>query len=122
MEIVPLREELVIEVSLSPADRGYVSLNQFAQVKLSAYDFFRYGGLDGKVAAIAADTDTGKNDEHFYRVTVHTDKSWLGSDPGHLSITPGMQGEVDIHVGSRSIFWLMIKPILKLKHEALREI
>jgi adhesin transport system membrane fusion protein len=122
MEVVPLKEELVIEVSLSPADRGYVSINQFAQVKLSAYDFFRYGGLEGKVTAIAADTDTGKNDEHFYRVMVHTDKAWLGDNAGQLPITPGMQGEVDIHVGSRSIFWLLIKPVLKLKHEALREI
>lgn len=122
MEIVPLKEELVIEVNLSPADRGYVGINQYAQVKLSAYDFFRYGGLDGKVASIAADTDTGKNDEHFFRVTIHTEKSWLGDHSGQLPITPGMQGEVDIHVGARSIFWLMIKPVLKLRHEALREI
>ena len=122
MEVVPSREELVVEVNLNPADRGYLGIGQYALVKISAFDFFRYGGLDGKVTAIAADTDTGKNDEHFYRVTVSTEKSWLGSDPGHLDISPGMLAEVDIHVGSRSIFWLLIKPVLKLKHEALREI
>jgi adhesin transport system membrane fusion protein len=122
MEVVPLKEELVVEVSLSPADRGYINIDQFAQVKISAYDFFRYGGLDGKVTAIAADTDSGKNDDHFFRVMVHTDKAWLGDHAGQLPITPGMQGEVDIHVGSRSLFWLLIKPVLKLKHEALREI
>jgi adhesin transport system membrane fusion protein len=122
MEVVPSREELVVEVSLSPADRGYLSIGQQALVKISAFDYYRYGGLDGKVTAIAADTDTGKNEERFYRVTISTDKSWLGDAPGEFPISPGMQAEVDIHVGSRSIFWLLIKPILKLKHEAFREI
>ena len=122
MEVVPSREELVVEVNLNPSDRGYLGIGQYALVKISAFDFFRYGGLDGKVSAIAADTDTSKNDEHFYRVTVSTEKSWLGNDPGQLGISSGMLAEVDIHVGSRSIFWLLIKPVLKLKHEALREI
>jgi adhesin transport system membrane fusion protein len=122
MEIVPAAEELVIEVTLNPADRGYVSLNQPALVKLSAYDYFRYGGLEGRVTAIAADTDAGKNEEPFYRVTVSTHKSWLGDAPGQFPITPGMVGEVDIQAQSQSIFWMLIKPVLKLKHEAFREI
>jgi adhesin transport system membrane fusion protein len=122
MEIVPLGEELVIEVNLNPADRGYVSLNQPALVKISAYDYFRYGGLEGRVTAIAADTDTGKNEEHFYRVTVSTKRSWLGATPGQFPITPGMVGEVDIKARSQSIFWMLIKPVLKLKHEAFREV
>jgi adhesin transport system membrane fusion protein len=121
MEIVPAGEELVIEVTLNPADRGYVSVNQPALVKLSAYDYFRYGGLEGKVTAIAADTDAGKNEEPFYRVTISTRKSWLGASPGQLPITPGMVGEVDIQAQSQSIFWLLIQPVLKLKHEAFRE-
>jgi adhesin transport system membrane fusion protein len=122
MEIVPLGEELVIEVNLNPADRGYVTLNQPALVKVSAYDYFRYGGLEGRVTAIAADTDTGKDEEHFYRVTISTTKSWLGDDPGQFPISTGMVGEVDIHAHSQSIFWLLIKPVLKLKHEAFRKI
>jgi membrane fusion protein, adhesin transport system len=121
MEIVPAGEALVIEVTLNPADRGYVSVNQPALVKLSAYDYFRYGGLEGKVTAIAADTDAGKNEEPFYRVTVSTHKSWLGPSPGQLPITPGMVGEIDIKAESQSIFWMLIKPVLKLKHEAFRE-
>jgi adhesin transport system membrane fusion protein len=122
MEIVPLGEELVIEVNLNPADRGYVTLGQPALVKISAYDYFRYGGLEGKVTAIAADTDTGKNEEHFYRVTVSTTKSWLGANPSQFPISTGMVGEVDIMAHSQSIFWLLIKPVLKLKHEAFRNV
>ncbi len=122
MEIVPEREVLVVEVNLSPADRGYVNVDQPALVKISAYDFFRYGGLEGKVTAIAADSDVGKNEEQFYRLIVTTDRAYLGEDAARLRIKPGMVGEVDIKVDSRPIFWLLVRPVLKLKHEAFRQI
>ena len=121
MEVVPLKDELVIEVSLDPSYRGYVRKDQFAFVKVTAFDFVRYGGLDGKVTSVAPDTDVGKDDNHFYRVMVATEKGYLGDDPKQLPITPGMQAEVDIHVESRSIFWLLLKPVLKLKHESFKE-
>jgi adhesin transport system membrane fusion protein len=121
MEVVPNKEELVIEANLNPANRGHVQKGQFALVKISAYDFVRYGGLDGKVTAIAADTDVGKNEESFFRVRVVTDRAYLGEKAGILPITSGMQAEVDIHVDKRPLIWLLLKPVLKLKQEALRE-
>ncbi len=122
MEVVPVREQLVVELRLNPADRGYVSLNQEALVKISTYDYLRYGGLNGVVTGIAADTDTGRNEEQFYRVIVSTDKAWLGKQKGEFPIKPGMLGEVDIKVDSQTIMWSLVKPVLKLKAEAFREI
>ncbi len=122
MEVVPLKDQLVIELKLNPADRGYVNLKQEALVKISTYDFYRYGGLIGTVKGIAADTDIGKNEEQFYRVIVSTDKTWLGDQPGLYPITPGMLGEVDIKVDTQMILWSLLRPVLKLKTEALREI
>ena len=122
MEVVPLKDQLVIEVKLNPGDRGYVNMKQEALVKLSTYDYLRYGGLQGSVTGIAADTDLGRNDEQFYRVVVSTDKSWLGDQPGQYPITPGMVGEVDIKVDTQMILWALLKPILKLKADAFKEI
>jgi adhesin transport system membrane fusion protein len=122
LEVVPVREQLVVELRLNPADRGYVSLNQEALVKISTYDYLRYGGLNGVVTGIAADTDTGRNEEQFYRVIVSTDKAWLGKQKGEFPIKPGMLGEVDIKVDSQTILWSLVKPVLKLKAEAFREI
>ena len=122
MEVVPLKDQLVVELRLNPTDRGFVMLNQSALVKVSAYDFYRYGGLEGQVSAIAADTDSGRNEEQFYRVVVSTNKSHLGNSPGVMSISPGMTAEVDIKVDTQSIFWALLRPVLKLKHEAFREI
>jgi adhesin transport system membrane fusion protein len=122
MEVVPLKDQLVIEVKLSPSDRGYINMKQDALVKISTYDYLRYGGLDGTVTGIAADTDLGRNEEQFYRVIVSTDKSWLGSKQGQFPITPGMVGEVDIKVDTQSIMWALLKPVLKLKADAFKEI
>ena len=122
MEVVPLKDQLVIEVRLNPSDRGYLSLNQEANVKISTYDYLRYGTLPGKVTEIAADTDTGSNQEQYYRVVVSTDKSWLGEQSGQYPISPGMTGEVDIKVSNQAIIWSLLKPILRIKNEAFREI
>lgn len=122
MEVVPLKEQLVVEVRLSPSDRGFVMVGQSALVKITAYDFYRYGGLEGRVMGIAADTDLGKNEEQFYRVVIATDKSHLGGQSHIMGITPGMTADVDIKIDTQSIFWALLRPVLKIKHEAFREI
>jgi adhesin transport system membrane fusion protein len=122
MEVVPIKDQLVIELKLNPADRGYVAVGQSALVKVSTYDYLRYGGLIGKVTSIAADTDLGRNEEQFYKVVVTTDKAWLGDGPSEYPISLGMLSEVDIKIDSQTILWSLIRPVLKLKAEAFREI
>ncbi len=122
MEIVPVGDELVIEARLSPVDRGYVQAGQKAVVKISTYDFVRYGALDGVVERIGADTNTDTaTGQPYYVVIVRTAKTFLGETAGELPITPGMQATVDIHTGSRSVLSYLVKPVLKLRHEAFRE-
>jgi len=122
MEVVPVDEALVIETQLAPADRGYVVMEQRADVKISAYDFLRYGTLPGRVTQIAADTDPGTPETGpFYRLVVNTDKSFFGTAEKPERISPGMTAEVDIHVGSQPFIWYLLKPVLKLKKEAFRE-
>jgi len=121
MEIVPVKDRLVIEVKLSPMDRGHVSEEQSSLVKISAFDYYRYGGIDGKVVSIAADTDVDKDNTQFYVVIIETDKSYVGDVPGAMAIKPGMTAEVSIKIDSQSLLWALLRPILKIKHEALRE-
>ena len=122
MEIVPTKDQLVLEVKLMPADRGYVKLGQEAVVKISAYDFYRYGGLEGKVQAIAADTDEGRNQEQYFRVIVETKQAYFGDISQGMLITPGMNGEVDIKVETQSLLWALLRPIFRLKAEAFKEV
>ncbi|MBK8175172.1 MAG: HlyD family type I secretion periplasmic adaptor subunit [Rhodospirillales bacterium] len=121
MEIVPIDDRLVIEAKLSPTDRGYVDAGQPALVKVSTYDFARYGGLSGTVRQVAPDASIDRNGGAFFDVVVETDRSYLGDTAGKLPITPGMQATVDIHTGSRSVLDYLITPVLKLRYEAFRE-
>ena len=90
-------------------------------VKLSTYDFARFGGLDGKVSMVAPDTSIDENGETYFRIFVQTDKTYLGDNPDQYKITPGMQATVDIHTGEKSVMEYLLKPVFKLKDEAFRE-
>ena len=121
MEIVPTGENLVIQSRLNPTDRGYVNEGQKALVKISTYDYARYGGLDGTVIQVAPDTSMDENGQPYFRVIVQTEKNYLGSEEGSLPIVPGMQATVNIHTGKKSVMDYLIKPVLKLRDEAFRE-
>ncbi len=121
MEIVPTGAKLVIDARLNPVDRGYVTLEQPVVVKLSTFDYARFGGLDGHVMMVAPDTSIDEEGEHYFRVLVEVDKTYFGDDPDLYKITPGMQATIDIHTGEKSVMEFLIKPVLKLKSEAFRE-
>jgi len=121
MELVPTGDRLVVEAKLNPIDRGYVNEGQAATVKISTYDFARYGGLEGIVIRVAPDSSTDEDGAPYFRVVVQTDKNFLGLREGNLPITFGMQATVDIHTGEKSVMDYLVKPVLKLRHEAFRE-
>ncbi len=121
MEIVPTHEKLVIVARLNPIDRGYVEEGQRVVVKVTSYDFVRYGGLEGVVAHIAADANSDANGRPYFRVIAETEKAYLGEEEGSLPIVPGMQASIDIHTGSKTVIEYLLRPVLKLRHESFRE-
>jgi adhesin transport system membrane fusion protein len=121
MDIVPTGGKLVIEARLRAIDRGYVREGQPAVVKISTYDFVRYGTLEGTVIRVAPDAAAPERGEPYFPVTVETERSHLGDPARPLSITTGMQATVDIHTGSRTVIDYLVKPVLKLRAEAFRE-
>lgn len=121
MEIVPVEDSLLIEAKVRPEDIGFIKPDLPAVVKLTAYDFSIYGGLEAKVENISADTILDEEGNSFYVVRVRTEKSFLGSVESPLSIIPGMQSSVDIITGKKTILDYILKPIFKARQNALRE-
>jgi membrane fusion protein, adhesin transport system len=121
MDIVPSNDMLVIEARLNPQDVGYVEAGQKAVVKISTYDYIRYGGLDAEVILVSPDSLQDADGNTYFRVIAATDRSYLGSEPGDLPITAGMEATLDIHTGSNTVLHYLLKPVLKLKSEAFRE-
>jgi membrane fusion protein, adhesin transport system len=122
VEIVPVEDLLRVEVKVRPSDIAFVHPNQPALVKISAYDFSIYGGLEGEVEKISADSSVDEDTrEVFYLVTVRTEDSELGSGEQALSIIPGMVASVDIMTGKKTVLDYLLKPINRARQEALRE-
>lgn len=122
VEIVPTEGTLLIEARIKPADIAFLTPNQKAIVKFTAYDFTIYGGLDAKLEQIGADSITDeKGKESYYLVTLRTGKNFLGTKEKPLPIIPGMVATVDILTGKKTILSYLLKPVLKAKYMALQE-
>lgn len=124
MEIVPHEDTLLVEARVKPADIAFLRPGQDAMVKLSAYDFSIYGGFPGTLEQIGADTLTpdkpGERAESYYLVQVRTRAAPRdGAKP--LSIMPGMVGTVEIHTGKRTVLHYLLKPIVRVRDDMLRE-
>ncbi len=121
VEIVPADDSLLIEANLDPRDIAFVKLGEHASVKISAYDYVRYGALDGEVVRIGADTIQSADGTELFQVIIRTDRAWLGTEDAPLPITPGMVASVDIQTGEKTVLTYLSKPILRARSEALRE-
>lgn len=124
MEIVPSSEILLVEAKIDPKDIAFINPKQQAIVKITAYDFSIYGGLEGKIVEISADSikdKESKDDRSYYKVVIRTEKNYLEKDGEKLPIIPGMIASVDIKTGKKTILDFILKPILKTKENALHE-
>jgi membrane fusion protein, adhesin transport system len=121
LEIVPADDKLLIETKIKPADIAFLYPGQKTVLKFTAYDFSIYGGLEGDVVHISADTITDKNQEEFYLVQIKANKDFIGKNENTKKIKVGMTVQTDIITGKKTIMQYLMKPILKAKHNALRE-
>lgn len=120
-KIVPIEDSLILETRVQPSDIGFIKKGLPAKVKFTAYDFAVYGGLDGTVEQVSADTMTDEEGKSYYLVRIRTEKNYLGTDAQPLSLMPGMMASVDVIVGKHTILDYLLKPILKTRELALRE-
>ena len=125
LRITPLDEELFVEARVRPRDIANIRPGQPATVKLTAYDYTVFGALEGRVAVVSADTfkDERARDPDasaHYRVTVRMEMADLPARQAALEIRPGMQAQVELHTGEKTVLSYLTKPLYKSR-EALRE-
>lgn len=115
VEITPLDDALVIEGRVRPSDIAFIRLGQHALVKITAYNFATYGGLEGRVFEISPDAIEApeKPGETYYRVKVRTTKSYLETAGKTLPIGPGMTTQISIKIGEKSLLAYILKPLTK---------
>jgi adhesin transport system membrane fusion protein len=122
MEVVPMGDKLLVETRVKPSDIAFIKVGDRALVKVTAYDFSIYGGLEGRVVQISADSIYDENEKQaYFNVIVQTDRSYLEAAGRRLPITPGMMTDTQIITGRRSILNYLLNPVLRAKSEALTE-
>ena len=127
MQIIPVNDELILEAKVSPADISRVETGQEATVRFDPFDYTIYGGVQGKVVYVSADTlkeDSGDGVDIYYRVHVKptlVDGVVISTVGKVLQILPGMTAQVDIRAGDRTVMEFLLKPIRKTLSESFGE-
>ncbi|WP_027017266.1 HlyD family type I secretion periplasmic adaptor subunit [Comamonas composti] len=122
LEVVPDKDEILVEARLNPADRGYVRVGQATKAKITAYDFLRYGFVPGEVTLVAPDADRDPNQPQagsYFRIQANLRQPWVGRTDNR--ITTGMQAELDLLLGHEPFIWYLLRPMLRIQSEAFRE-
>jgi adhesin transport system membrane fusion protein len=122
MEVVPMGDKLLVETRVKPSDIAFIKVGDKALVKVTAYDFSTYGGLDGRVVQVSADSIYDEVERQaYFNVIVETNRAYLVAAGRKLPIAPGMMTDTQIITGRKSVLSYLLKPVLKARSDALRE-
>jgi HlyD family type I secretion membrane fusion protein len=120
-ELVPADQELRAEAKILPKDIGHVKLGQKVKIKVSTYDFARYGFIWGDLTRISASTFLNEKGEPHYKAQVTLSKNHVGDDPALHVITPGMTVMAEVMTGDKTLLQYMLKPIFTQLQQSFHE-
>jgi adhesin transport system membrane fusion protein len=121
VEVVPVDDQLVFEAQVLPSDIGFVKVGQTARIKLTAYDYSIFGAMTGTVKHVAPDAVANEKGESFFIARIETPTPVLESRGRQLQVMPGMQAQVDIITGYKTVWDYLTKPLLAVRENAFRE-
>ncbi|WP_404471192.1 HlyD family type I secretion periplasmic adaptor subunit [Vreelandella venusta] len=119
VEIVPSDEQLLVEARIAPQDIAFLHPGQPATIKLTAYDYAIYGGLQAELDHISADTITDDDGNTFYLVRVRSSEDENIAE--RLQVIPGMTAQIDIVTGKRTVMQFLLKPVLRAWRDSMGE-
>ena len=117
MQISPMYNELFVEVKINPADVGSLTLSLPASVKVDAFDYTIYGGLEGELIYLSSDTLTQEGADGqstvYYKALVKIDPNSNNPKLNHTDLKAGMTAGIDIQTGKRTILQYIMKPVTR---------
>ena len=142
--LVPQESQLEIEAMVSNRDIGFVHPGQAAEIKVDTFTFTRYGLLHGKVLGVSQDaisrdkpqdkqnekggapgadnaSSEPKGQEMSYAARVSLDRTQMQIDDNLVNLGLGMAVTVEIKTGERTVLSYLLSPIMRYKHDTLRE-
>ena len=133
MTLVPGGDALLAEVWVTHLDAGLVQAGQAAKLKLTAYPFQQYGLIGGRVRHVSPDAgepaeqksarNAGIQDQPAsgFRALIELPEPFLQAQGKRYRLSPGMQVNAEIKLGTRTVLQYLLSPVQKTLHEAGRE-
>ncbi len=120
-EIVPVDNDLIVEAQFSPSDVGHLEIGQTASVKVQAFDFARYGAVEGVLEQLSATTFKENDGTIYYKGIIRLSQSHVGDNPIENMILPGMTVDIDVNTGERTLLRYLLRPVYESIDRALTE-
>jgi len=120
-KVVPLDEDLVADVRISTRDIGFVTVGQPVQIKVAAFDYARYGRIEGILKSVSPTTFFDQDKSPYYQGRVTLAANHVGDTHRQHLILPGMTVEANIATGEKTVLQYLLKPIYTTLDSALRE-
>ncbi len=123
LDIVPTKDNLIVEARLQESDIGFVRPGQKAVVKLSSADAVNFGQIDGKVDRISPDTEQDENDNRivFYNIFVELDQNFFESKEKIYYLVPGVKVTASIQIGERTLANYLLSPFIGSLGQSFQE-
>jgi len=110
MQIVP-ENAMEVEAQINPKDVGNTQNGQAVTIKVSAYDYSRFGSVEGKLKSVSASTFLDENKKPYYKAFITLDQLYVGKNPNVNKIAVGMTVQADIHTGQKTLLQYLIRPV-----------
>ena len=121
MEIVPKDSNFIVEAMIDPKDIDVVHKGQPVSVRLTAYNFRSVPAITGIITNIAADSiEDQNNNQSAFPVQITLDPESLNTRKD-IDLASGMQAEVMVLLGERTVFDYLISPLMQSYSKAFRE-
>lgn len=120
-EIVPVGEGVDVMAHVSPRDIESVAIGQKAEVRFPNFSSRSTPTIFGKVASVSADAMTDEaSKQSYYSARVVIDYSTIPPEIAE-KIMPGMQADVIISTGERTVLEYLVGPLLNTLAKTFRE-
>ena len=121
MQVVPDKTPLEAEIRILPKDVGHIRVGQDVNLRITSYDYTRFGYATGKLKRISASSIASEDNKPYYRGWVSLDNPYVGTTPGRNMLQAGMSLEADIVAGEKTLLAYLSKPIIDVVSRSFHE-
>lgn len=121
MNIVPKNAAIEIEAFVENKDVGFVKEKQRVAIKFDAFEYTKYGTVDGEITHVSRDSINDEKRGLIYSLRIKLKQGTIEVDGKDTEISPGMSINAEIKIGTRRVIEYLLSPLMRYKRESLNE-